>query len=62
MKEMQFPDNLGVAGWVLRENRPVVIQDASRDDRFLKGIDLPESFVTKSIHYNGCLKQYLRQN
>ena len=49
MKEMRFPDNLGVAGWVLRENRPVVIQDASRDDRFFKGIDLQESFVTKSM-------------
>ncbi|MDL1963131.1 MAG: sigma 54-interacting transcriptional regulator, partial [Deltaproteobacteria bacterium] len=33
----------------LRENRPVVIQDASRDDRFFKGIDLQENFVTKSM-------------
>jgi len=49
MKRMRFPDHLGVAGWVLREKRPVVIQDASRDDRFFKGIDLQESFVTKSM-------------
>ena len=49
MQRMRFPDHLGVAGWVLRENRPVVIQDASRDDRFFKGIDLQESFVTKSM-------------
>lgn len=46
---MRFPDHLGVAGWVLREKRPVVIQDASKDDRFFKGIDLQESFVTKSM-------------
>ena len=49
MQRMKFPDHLGVAGWVLRENRPVVIQDASKDDRFFKGIDLQESFVTKSM-------------
>ncbi|MDL1973646.1 MAG: sigma 54-interacting transcriptional regulator [Deltaproteobacteria bacterium] len=49
MKEMRFPDRIGVAGWVLRENRLVVIQDASMDDRFFKGIDLQENFVTKSM-------------
>jgi len=49
MQRMRFPDHLGVAGWVLREKRPVVIQDASKDDRFFKGIDLQESFVTKSM-------------
>ncbi|MBC2694313.1 MAG: sigma 54-interacting transcriptional regulator [Desulfobacteraceae bacterium] len=49
MKEMRFSDHLGVAGWVLRENRPVLIQDTSKDDRFFKGIDLQESFVTKSM-------------
>ncbi|MFV9646598.1 MAG: sigma 54-interacting transcriptional regulator, partial [Desulfobacterales bacterium] len=49
MKSMQFPDHLGVAGWVLRENRPVIIQDASKDDRFFKGLDLQENFVTKSM-------------
>jgi len=49
MQRMRFSDHLGVAGWVLREKRPVVIQDASKDDRFFKGIDLQESFVTKSM-------------
>ena len=49
MKSMRFPDHLGVAGWVLRENRLVVIQDASKDDRFFKGLDLQENFVTRSM-------------
>jgi Nif-specific regulatory protein len=49
MKSMRFPDHLGVAGWVLRENRPVIIQDASKDDRFFKGLDLQENFVTRSM-------------
>jgi Nif-specific regulatory protein len=49
MKRMRFPDHLGVAGWVLRENRPVIIPDVSRDNRFFKGLDLQESFVTQSM-------------
>ena len=49
MQEMRFSDHLGVAGWVLRENRPVVIPDVSRDDRFFRGIDLQEDFVTRSM-------------
>ena len=49
MQRMRFPDHQGVAGWVLRENQPVVIHDASKDDRFFKGIDLQERSVTKSM-------------
>jgi GAF domain-containing protein len=49
MERMRFPDHLGVAGWVLRENRPAIVQDASRDDRFFQGTDLQENFVTRSM-------------
>ena len=49
MKKMRFPDHLGVAGWVLRENRGVVSQDVSKDDRFFKGLDSKENFVTRSM-------------
>jgi len=49
MQKMRFSDHLGVAGWVLRENRPVVIPDVFRDDRFFKGIDLQEDFATRSM-------------
>ncbi len=49
MNRMRFPDHLGVAGWVLRENRPAVIPDVSKDDRFFKGLDLQENFVTRSM-------------
>ena len=31
MHEMRFPDDYGVAGWVLREDRPVTILDVSGD-------------------------------
>ena len=34
MDEMRFPDDYGVAGWVLRKGRAVTILDVSRDDRW----------------------------
>jgi Nif-specific regulatory protein len=49
MRRMRFADHLGVAGWVLRRNQPVIIQDVSKDDRFFKGIDLQENFVTRNM-------------
>jgi len=49
MQKMRFPGHLGVAGWVLRENRPVIIPDVSKDDRFYKGLNHKEDFVTKSM-------------
>jgi len=44
-----FPDHVGIAGQVLRENRPIVVADASKDERFYKGIDLQENFTTRSM-------------
>ena len=49
MKRMRFPDHLGIAGLVLRENRPIIIQDVSKDDRFFKELDIQENFVTRSM-------------
>jgi len=48
-RNIRFPDHLGVAGWVLRENRAVLIPDVSKDDRFFKGIDIQRDFVTRSM-------------
>lgn len=49
MKKMRFPDHLGVAGWVLRENRAVIIPDVSKDKRFFNGLDTQENFAAKSM-------------
>jgi Nif-specific regulatory protein len=38
-----------VAGWVLKQNEPVIIPDVSKDDRFFKQFDLQEDFVTRSM-------------
>ncbi len=48
-KKMRFPDHLGVAGWVLRERKPAIIPDVTKDDRFFKGIDIQQNFETRSM-------------
>jgi Nif-specific regulatory protein len=49
MDQMRFPDDYGVAGWVLRENRSVIIPDVSRDERFSDKLDIQHDFITCSM-------------
>ena len=47
---LRFPDDIGVAGWVMSNNRaPAIINDVSQDDRFYDGLDSKEDFVTRSM-------------
>jgi Nif-specific regulatory protein len=49
MARMHFPDHLGVAGWVLRNDCTAIIPDVSKEKRFFRGIDLQEKFTTRSM-------------
>ena len=49
MDQMRFPDDYGVAGWVLRENRSVLIPDVSRDNRFSDSLGIQHDFITRSM-------------
>lgn len=49
LAEMRFPDDYGVAGWVLREQQSVLIPDVSKDKRFTKKLDLQQSLDTRSM-------------
>ena len=49
MDRMRFPDHFGVAGWVLRENRAILISDVSKDDRFSNELDFQQEFTTRSM-------------
>ncbi|MGA1795650.1 MAG: sigma 54-interacting transcriptional regulator [bacterium] len=49
LRQLRFPDNSGVAGWVFREDKPLLVQDVSKDDRFYKEIDKCTDCETKSI-------------
>jgi len=47
--KMNFPDHLGVAGWVLQNNQPVLIPDASKDERVIKEFSLDQELSTRSM-------------
>ena len=49
MDEMRFPDDYGVAGWVLKEQQPVLIPDVSKDERFTKQLDIQQNLDTRSM-------------
>ncbi|MGA8178551.1 MAG: sigma 54-interacting transcriptional regulator, partial [Desulfobacterales bacterium] len=49
IEKMHFPDHLGVAGWVLRNNRTVLIPDASKDERIYKEFSLQKGLRTRSM-------------
>ncbi|MGD9305119.1 MAG: GAF domain-containing protein [Desulfobacterales bacterium] len=48
-ERMRFPDNYGVAGWVLRENKPVFIPDVTTDKRFKNELDIQQDFPTRPM-------------
>ena len=48
-QQLHFPDHVGIAGWVLRNNETVLIPDASQDDRVYRGFDLAEQNPTRSM-------------
>jgi len=48
-QQMRFPDHYGVAGWVFRENRSVIIPDVENDERFANTLNLQQHFQTRSM-------------
>jgi len=49
LKQLSFPCDSGVAGWVFREGKPALINDVETDERHYKGIDENTKSKTKSI-------------
>jgi Nif-specific regulatory protein len=49
IEKMRFPDHLGVAGWVLRNNQTVLISDVTKDERIYKDFDLTKSLSHRSM-------------
>lgn len=45
----RFPDDKGIASWVMEHNRTVVIDDVSSDPRVFSNINSKDSFVTRSM-------------
>lgn len=49
VKEMRLAMGQGVAGWVAQNRKPVIVADATSDQRFFKGVDQRTGFRTRSI-------------
>ncbi len=49
LKEQRLPVGTGVAGWVAREGRPLIVGDTSADSRFYSGYDEEIGFDTRSL-------------
>lgn len=49
LKKMKLAVNSGISGWVVRNGKPLIINDVTSDKRFNKNIDKVTGFVTKSI-------------
>ncbi len=46
---LRFPDDRGVAGWVMSNNRAAIINNVSEDHRYYDGLDSKEEFLTQSM-------------
>jgi len=49
LDELSFPSHVGVAGWVLHQGRPALVEDTSSDSRFYPGIDQATGITTRAI-------------
>ncbi|MEI7639923.1 MAG: HD domain-containing phosphohydrolase [bacterium] len=49
LKEIRIPVGEGIAGWVIREDKILIVEDAQRDPRFYKKMDQKLDFVTHSV-------------
>ncbi len=49
LKTVRLPKHEGIAGWVVKERRPVLVKDVRRDPRFYGKIDTLTGFRTESI-------------
>ncbi len=49
VRETRLKKGQGIAGWVAKEGKPLIVPDVTKDDRFFPGVDQRTKFVTESI-------------
>lgn len=49
ISEIRMPISHGIAGWVIKEGKSVIVNDVANDNRFKKNVDEKSGFTTKSI-------------
>jgi HD-GYP domain-containing protein (c-di-GMP phosphodiesterase class II) len=49
LKQIRMSSQSGIAGWVVNNGRPLIINDVSKDPRFYQTMDKNTGFMTRSI-------------
>ncbi|MFO8083811.1 MAG: sigma 54-interacting transcriptional regulator [Desulfobacterales bacterium] len=49
LEKMIFPDDYGVAGWVFRERKSIVINDIFAEKQFSDTLEIQKNFLTRSL-------------
>ena len=49
LKQVRLSTQSGIAGWVARHGKPLIVNDVTKDERFDKGADEATGFTTGSI-------------
>ena len=49
LKQARFSIQSGIAGWVARNGRPLIVNDVDSDQRFFGNVDRVTGFVTRSV-------------
>jgi HD-GYP domain-containing protein (c-di-GMP phosphodiesterase class II) len=49
LKEVRMSIDSGIAGWVARNGKPLIVNDVSKDKRFYPAVDRTTGFVTRAI-------------
>jgi GAF domain-containing protein len=49
VKELRVPADQGIAGWVLKNGQPAIVNDVTGDPRFYGSIDQSSGFQTRSM-------------
>lgn len=49
LKDIHFPADRGIAGWVLKHGEPIVIPDVTKDERFYGGVDKATGITTRTV-------------
>lgn len=45
----RVPAGKGIAGWVVRQRKPAIVNNTTTDDRFFAGVDEAFKYVTRSV-------------
>ncbi|HMA69080.1 MAG TPA: GAF domain-containing SpoIIE family protein phosphatase [Candidatus Mcinerneyibacterium sp.] len=49
VKEIRIPSDKGIAGWIIKNKKSILVKDVKQDGRFYNKVDEKSEFITKSI-------------